>query len=74
LDQFDFPKDIRDFLETYRNHFKITRLRSGAVYVGEFANKRRHGRGLCIFPDRSYYFGQWVNDKSEGEGYLINAD
>ena len=30
----------------------------------------RHGRGLCIWSDGSYYMGQYQNDLNDGYGIL----
>lgn len=43
----------------------------GTVYVGDFRNKKRNGKGSSAYKDGSKYEGNWVNDKEHGEGRLI---
>lgn len=48
-------------MEKTKDVMKKTRLQNGAIYVGGWLNMLRHGFGFCIFPDKSYYFGEWLN-------------
>ena len=59
FDELDLSEDIKIFLESTNDTLRKTRLQNGAVYVGGWLNKARHGFGLCVFPDKSYYFGEW---------------
>ena len=44
------------------------RLADGAVYEGETANGKRHGKGTCTWPNGQTYTGTWVDDKRQGQG------
>lgn len=50
----------------------------GSFFEGEFFNGVVHtSRGLYIYPDASYYFGEVRNSKAEGKGcfvYRTNGD
>ena len=43
----------------------------GTVYIGEFRNKQRNGRGSYVYPDGTKYEGDWLNDKEHGNGRLV---
>ena len=44
-------------------------------YLGYLnSDKLRHGPGSQLWPDGSYYHGQWINDKATGFGRLRHAD
>jgi hypothetical protein len=51
-------------------------LENGAVYVGEWANGKKNGKGIQVWKDGSIYEGFWLNDKAEGKGrlYHVNGD
>jgi hypothetical protein len=36
-------------------------------YDGEWQYGRRHGKGWCLFPDKSEYEGDWANDAKQGK-------
>ena len=45
--------------------------KNGAVYVGEFADGKRHGTGVYTFPAESQfekYDGEWEDDRPNGAG------
>ena len=46
------------------------KLDKGIIYYGEWDMifYTRHGRGIQIWPDGSFYKGYWENDKAEGKG------
>eukprot|EP01034_Spumella_vulgaris_P027450 gene27450-34168_t len=47
----------------------------GSVYVGEFANLKKHGHGTEKFNGgKSIYTGQWANDAWCGEGVYSGED
>lgn len=52
------------------------RLRSGAVYIGEWQRdlEKRSGKGRQVWLDGSLYEGQWVAGKANGIGRLIHSD
>lgn len=70
----DLSEEIRNFLEEARDKHRLTKLKNGAIYVGEWLNRLRHGKGFCLFPDKSFYFGEWANGESSGNGMLVNQD
>lgn len=41
---------------------------NNAYYEGEFSNKVRHGKGIFHYENGDVYFGDWVEDKIDGEG------
>ena len=48
-------------------------MKNGGVYDGEWKNAMRDGSGKYVWPDRSYYEGEWVEDKANGFGKLGNS-
>src|ERR1035441_9925741 len=44
------------------------------IYVGEFQNEKRHGRGKYTWRDGRSYDGEWKNDNLHGEGVFTFAD
>lgn len=64
-------KEVREefFLPT------VSRVRFGdATYIGETLDGRRHGYGLCTWPDGRSYRGDWVADQMHGEGTWKKGD
>ena len=49
-------------------------LENGAIYIGQWKNNLRNGRGQQIWSDGSIYQGYWRNDKANGKGRLIHSD
>lgn len=47
---------------------------NGETYIGEFKNDEFHGKGKLIFPDGSFYEGDWANGVKEGEGLIHLAN
>ena len=48
--------------------------KTDAVYIGQWQNGQKHGRGKQIWKDGSVYEGNWKNGKSNGKGRLIHFD
>ncbi|CAD8118149.1 unnamed protein product [Paramecium sonneborni] len=46
-------------------------VEKGGIYIGQWKNHKRNGKGKYIFPDGSLYEGSWVDDKANGYGRLI---
>ena len=46
----------------------------GTIYNGYFENGLKNGEGFIEFPDGKKYYGNWLNDESYGNGYLINGN
>lgn len=47
---------------------------NSAIYVGQWKNGQRHGRGKQYWSDGSFYEGYWRNNMANGKGRLIHAD
>ncbi|XP_047128120.1 radial spoke head 1 homolog isoform X2 [Hydra vulgaris] len=52
------------------------RFVSGAQYIGEYQNGKKHGCGTINNPDGSKYEGQWFNGQKNGSGtyHYVNGD
>ena len=46
---------------------------NGAVYIGQWRQGVRHGRGKQYWNDGSFYEGYWRNNMANGKGRLIHA-
>ena len=44
---------------------------SQEVYEGEWSLGRRHGNGVCLYPDGSLYEGNWLRGREHGRGCLM---
>lgn len=44
---------------------------NGQVYVGEFRNLKRNGKGSCVYADGSKYEGNWLEDMEHGNGRIV---
>ena len=64
-DEVEFKKNIQ-----YVYYDKELKKDIICIYHGEFLKNTliRHGRGMFIWEDRSFYLGYWKNDKREGKG------
>ncbi|HRE79417.1 MAG TPA: hypothetical protein PLN52_00140 [Opitutaceae bacterium] len=64
-------KEVRSefFLPTAAEH-----TFGDAAYVGETLDGKRHGYGLCLWPDGSSYRGDWSDDQRDGEGTWKKGD
>ena len=47
---------------------------NNTIYIGEWANGLREGRGKQVWQDGSVYEGWWKNGMANGGGRLIHAD
>ncbi|KAL4430533.1 hypothetical protein ABPG74_005458 [Tetrahymena malaccensis] len=47
---------------------------NAAVYIGQWKNGQRHGRGKQYWNDGSFYEGYWRDNMANGKGRLIHAD
>ncbi|CAD8174001.1 unnamed protein product [Paramecium octaurelia] len=47
---------------------------NGAIYVGQWKNHQRWGKGKQYWPDGSVYEGFWSSHTANGKGRLIHAD
>jgi hypothetical protein len=44
------------------------------MYVGEYLNDKKHGRGVFTWKDGRKYDGEWKEGKQNGKGRYYNAD
>jgi hypothetical protein len=49
-------------------------MENGALYIGQWKNGQRHGKGKQIWSDGSQYEGFWANDMANFRGRLIHSD
>jgi hypothetical protein len=47
---------------------------NGQVYVGEFRDDKRNGKGTLTFSNGERYVGEWKNGLKSGEGTFFAAD
>ncbi|ABI69569.1 hypothetical protein [Syntrophomonas wolfei] len=47
---------------------------NGDKYFGSIKNWKRHGKGYHIYKDKTSYFGDWVNDRPQGQGKFVTGD
>ena len=48
---------------------------NGCTYEGSFFNGKRHGRGVCVFPNgSSTYMGCWNRGSMHGKGIMVYKD
>ena len=78
--------EIIKFFEEYppknnNNNLKIEKKeplmleKNKILYYGEWDMSffTKHGRGIQLWPDGSYYKGYWENNKAEGKGEFIHS-
>lgn len=46
----------------------------GTKFKGYFKNGLKNGEGYLEFQDGKQYYGNWLNDETYGNGYLINGN
>ena len=63
-----YPKKLKKGID-YR--FETSKNTTGAKYVGETKDGKRHGLGIIIRTDGSLWFGEWKNGSRLGEGIDI---
>jgi len=56
------------------NDKKLYMFRSGATYLGQWYDNRRHGYGKQTWPDGSIYQGQWQENCAAGHGRFMHHD
>lgn len=44
------------------------------IYLGQYANGKRNGKGVNYFSDGSRYEGEWENDAMDGFGQMSYPD
>lgn len=50
------------------------KFKNGAVYIGQWKGKERHGLGVQIWPDGAKYEGYWKRNKAHGKGVFWHVD
>ena len=51
-----------------------TTFRSGATYVGEWKDNKKHGHGTYTYTDGEKYVGQWKDDQLNGQAIATFAN
>ena len=69
------PKKEKEDIKITIEKKEPLKLENNIIYIGEWDINffTRHGRGIQIWPDGSYYKGYWENNKAEGEGEFIHS-
>ena len=44
---------------------------SGAKYVGQFKENKKHGSGIYTYPDGKKFIGKFLSDRPHGKGKKI---
>ena len=70
IDRFEYDAD-NDMVEK-AIFLGARRLINNSIYVGQWFERLRNGRGQQIMPDGSIYEGYWVNNKRQGKGRQID--
>ena len=47
---------------------------NGDIYVGQYKNNKRHGRGMYKSKNGEIYVGEWYANKRHGKGIIIYPD
>jgi hypothetical protein len=67
-----------EIFETIKNGLGVYEFQweelHGEKYLGEFKNNSRSGLGIALNRLGSIYFGDWVEGKREGRGFLLAYD
>jgi hypothetical protein len=50
------------------------RFPNGSVYLGQWKNQQRWGRGKCSYPNGSIYEGEWAEDMRNGKGRMLEKN
>ena len=61
--------------ELYDNRYfrNAVLLENGAIYIGEWSNGKKFGKGIQIWKDGSIYEGFWSKDMANGRGRLYHS-
>ena len=58
----------------WNNCYGERQLPSGATYIGEWKEDKRHGQGSSTWPDGQQYIGSWKVDVADGRGIATWPD
>ena len=42
------------------------------IYLGQWVNGKKNGKGIQLGVDNSCYYGEWKNGVADGEGVLVH--
>ena len=68
----NFIRPILNFLKN--NYIYGKKQEDYYIYEGELKNKKREGFGKCIYENKNYYIGQWLNDQINGKGKIYTKN
>jgi len=71
---WSLPPCPEDPSEYYNNCFGTYTVASGAKYVGEWKDNKKHGQGTSTFANGHKYVGEFRDDKFHGQGTYTSAD
>ncbi len=68
----DEPVDDYPTTENYSAYtFGYEEYDSGDIYLGEYKNGKRHGRGIYIWESGDVWYGQWSDGERDGYGIFM---
>ena len=70
LGEFKYTED--ETKDPYLGPYEI--CGNGAIYIGQWKDGKRHGRGTQIWPNGARFEGHWKNDKAQGKGRFIHEN
>ncbi len=44
------------------------------IFFGEFQHGKKHGHGITIWNDGSFYYGQYADNHKDGQGVFVGSD
>jgi|JI6StandDraft_1071083.scaffolds.fasta_scaffold01334_5 hypothetical protein len=60
-------------LVSRQGNLGVVVFRDGRLYEGLLENNIRQGEGLFVLPDKSWFYGEFSNDKKDGFGTELNS-
>ena len=75
ITQFFYETSKKEYYYVTIEYKEPLKLDNNILYIGEWDMTffTKHGRGIQIWPDGSYYKGYWENNKAEGKGEFIHS-
>ena len=70
--KFDFASENDNDMVDKAIFLGMRQFENQCIYIGQWYEKKRNGRGQQIYPDGSVYEGYWLDDKREGHGRFID--